>query len=179
MAATIQVISGHGVAFTTTETQIDGAAIKYKWADNDTNDTINPIVIPAAGTNYSWRKSMKGKVTVTPAGSVSNFRWYSDGGAWGTGVVLNGHSVPTANYTQPSAADQAALIAVNGGSAITDVATFTAGAPLTMNGGAVVLSNPSTGYGTQDIFETQLAVGTTAVRGPTNSRTFTLKWDES
>lgn len=179
MAATVQIISAHGATITTTETPIDGATIKYKRADNDTNNASNPVPVPSSGNKYSWRKTMRIKATTTPDGEISNLRWFSDGGSWGTGVKLWAHDVPVANYTQGAVADETTKIPQDAGEgAVTDASTYTSGAPLTLNSGTVI-ANPSTGYGTQNAVESQIEVGTTATRGSKGPRTFTMRLDES
>lgn len=187
MAATVLIISGHGAysatgsptastTFATTETDITSLAVKFKTADNDTNDTLNPIMKPAAGTNYSYQKNLRAKTTVTPDGDISNLRFFGDGGSWGTGVTLRGHSKPVGNYDTPVATQ----ITTDGGSALSDVqATFTSGSPLSLMSAATIISNPSTGYGTQDLVELQLEVGTTASRGTKGPRTLTYRFDET
>lgn len=177
MAATVQIISAHGATVTTTETQIDGTTIKYKRADNDTNDTANPVPKPAAGSNFSWRKSMRIKITVAPDGDITNLRWFGPGASWGTGVTLWAHTKPTANYDQASSADDSAKIGVDGGSAVTDAINYITSAVLTVNAGTVV--GATTGYGTQDLVETQIEVASTASRGTKGPQTFTYRFDET
>lgn len=170
MAATYQVVTYNGAGPT-----------KSNWpAGNlfhraDTNQTVpasaTPIPIPAAGNNWSYRKSIKLEITATPAGTVSNLRWFSDGTSAGTGVTVL--IMQTATYTQASASDESAAIA--GG---VDATTFTSASPKTVNAGTVI-SNPSTGVGTQDYIVQQMQVGTTASPGTTATRTYSYRCDET
>ncbi len=130
------------------------------------------IPIPTSGTNYSWRKSFKLNVTTTPVGTVSNLRFFSDASSWGTGVTP--YAKLKAAYTQGSSSDNSALF---DGTAV-DLTTYTSGSPLTITAGTV-LSNPSTGYGTQDYLVIQVGVGSTAVAGTTAARTLTYRTDET
>lgn len=175
MAATVEIRSMHGVA-AATETTINGQTVKFKRADNDANDAANPIPKPGAGEVYSWRKSWKIKATVTPDGDIFNLRFFSDGAAWATGVVLYGHKI--GSYTQGGSSDETNKIVQGGGSAVVDVATLVAGAPLTVNAGTVI-SNPDTGFGSQDFAELQLGVANTASRGKKGPRTLTYRFEES
>lgn len=177
MAATVVIISAHGATITTTETDITSATIKYRRSDADTNDTSNPIPKPAAGNNFSWRKTMRIKVNVAPDGDISNLRFFSDGVSWGTGVTMRGHTNPVSEYTQASSADEGTEIDQGTGSAITDMDTYTSGSPLTVNSGVVLTA--TTGYGTQDTVETQLKVASTASRGKKGPITYTYRFDES
>lgn len=180
MVATLQIISAHGATVSTTETQVDGGTAKYKRADNDTNDLNNPVPKPSGSEEFSYRKSMRLKATVAPDGDLSNVRWFGDAGSLGTGVTLYGHSKPTANYDQATSADNTVKITTDGGTAVVDfLGTYTSGSPLTMNSGGVMLTNPTTGYGTQDLFESQVGVANTASRGTKGPRTITCRVDET
>lgn len=170
MVATVQIISYHG-ATGSTETQIDGSVVKYKRADNDTDDTLNPVVIPLSGTNYSWRKSFKLKITVSPDGDISNLRFFT-AGSWGTGITLYG--LKQATYTQGSSTDETALFDAGA----VDTSTWTSSSPYVINSG-IVISNPNTGTGTQDYLVTQLAVDSTATRGTAGPVTLTYRFDET
>ena len=178
MAATLLIISGHGATITTTETDITGLTCKFKRADEDANDLVGKIARPASGSNFSWRKTMRLKATVSPAGDLSNLRFFSDATAWGTGITHWAHTIPVGEYTQASAADETAKIDQGGGSAVTNSTSFTSASPLVVNAG-VVLTNPTTGYGTQDAVEQQVEVASTAAMGTTTARTMTYRVDES
>ena len=179
MAATVIIVSGHGATITTTETTVSGTTMKFKRQDNDTDDLNGPIPKPGAGTVYSWRKSLRIKVTATPDGNISNLRFFGDAGSWGTGVTAYAHSKPIANYDQASSADETALISTDGGSSVVDASTLTSGSPLSLNAAAEILANPATGYGTQDMVEMQVGVASTASRGTKGPRVFTYRFDET
>lgn len=170
MAATYQVDVATG-ATPTMGAWPAGARFHRADTHPTTDGSTTFIPIPAAGTNYSWRKSFKLNVTVTPVGSVSNLRFFSDATSWGTGVTA--YAMNTATYTQASSSDNSALI----GSGV-DVTTYTSASPMTINAGTV-LSNPSTGYGTQNYLVMQVGVGTTAAAGTTAARTLTYRVDET
>ena len=179
MAATVVIISAHGATITTTETDVTSATIKYKRADNDTNDSADPVPKPGAGEVFSWVKNMRIKVTVTPDGDITNLRWYSDGVAIATGVILYVATMATGSYVQSAAGagslSGTASVKITGG---TNATTYTSGSPLVVNSGTV-LSNPSTGYGTQDATVSQMGVDSTASRGTKGPKTYTFRFDES
>lgn len=167
MPATVQIISYHG-ATGTTETQVDGGNMRFKQADNDTVDAVNPIPVPGAGSNYSYIKQVRLKATTTPANSISNIKAYMDGAnGLGTGVSLNGKT--SASYTDPSSQGTTVL------SGTADMFTYTSGSPLSITGS---LTNPSTG-GIGDYLVMQMAVTTTATQGNTGAETLTMTYDET
>lgn len=169
MPATAAVQVYHGAGPTESAWTSGG---RYHRADDDptTDGSTTPIQIPAAGNNNSWRKSHKLKFTTAPAGSITNLRWF-DGSSWGTGVTL--YAKKTASYTQATSTDES--MATTG---YTDASTYTSGSPLTITAGTV-LSNPTTGTGTQDYVETFLRVGTTASPGAISGHTLSYRYDET
>jgi len=88
MAATVEIRSYHG-ATPDAGTNVAGSNIRLKQADNDTVDTANPVPIPASGTNYSYVKNLAFYAVSSPANSLSNLKFYSDGSnGLGSGVGL-------------------------------------------------------------------------------------------
>lgn len=171
MAATYQVDVGHSTGPTMSAWTANG---RFHRADTDptTDGSTTFIPIPGSGVAYSWRKSFKLNVTATPVGSVSNLRFFSDGVAWGTGITC--YAMKKAAYTQGSSSDNTAVF---DGSAV-DVTTYTSASPLTITAGTV-LSNPSTGYGSQDYLVLQVGGTSSASAGTTSARTLTYRVDET
>jgi len=185
MAATVQVGRKTGAA-PGTFTDITGINTRANAEDvHSTAGTTNPIRIPAAGTNYSYWVSTRLKVTVTPAGTIDNLRWFTDGtNNFGTGVTAKGAKASTgadAGYRiatgTPGTTGTQLLQANHSGldEAPADLFTFTSGSPKTLVG---TISNPSTGeFGDHWVY--QIEVGTTAVAGATAQETFTWRYDET
>ena len=171
MSATYRVDVFHG-AGPSAGAWPSGGRLHRADTDPTSDGSTTFITVPTSGTNYSWRKSIKLNVTGTPTGSVSNLRFFSDGVSWGTGVTC--YAKASASYTQGSASDNTALF---DGTAV-DVTTYTSGSPLTINAGTV-LSNQSTGYGTQDYLVLQVGVTSSASPGTTSARTLTYRIDET
>lgn len=96
MAATVQIGRKTGVA---PGTFTDITSINTRANAEDVHSvagTSNPIRIPSAGTNYSYWVSTRLKVTVTPAGTIDNLRWFTDGANnFGTGVTCKGAKAST------------------------------------------------------------------------------------
>jgi hypothetical protein len=88
MAATVEIRSYHG-ATPDSGTNVAGGNVRFKLADNDTVDAVDPIAIPGAGTVYSWAKNLKFYAATTPSNNLTNLKFYTDGSAgFGTGVGL-------------------------------------------------------------------------------------------
>ena len=167
MSATIQIHEMSALAAGTDKTS---GTIRFKDADNATVDGNNPIVVPGAGTAYSYTKKVRAKMTVAPNTNITNIRWYSDGGnGFGTGVGLVAKNIGTtwgANYKTAQA----------GGS---DLFGYTSGASLN---GSVTDPGPwvpaSNGNYIGDLIELQMTVTSTASNGALSAEALTLAYDE-
>jgi len=186
MAATVIIVRKTGADGSPTATDLAGGNTRANAYDtHSTGDTTNPIQVPAAGTNYSYWVTTRLDATVTPAGTIDNLRWYTDGAnGFGTGVtctVAKAATGATAGYrqatgtpgdtgTQLTQGNHSGLDAAPG-----DCFSETSGAPLALTGS---ISNPSTGeFGDHAVY--QIDVGTTAGAGATTAETFTFKFDET
>ena len=169
MAATTQIHVFHGAGGTATD--ITSTEIRFKRADNDTVDALNPVPIPTSGTNYSWRKSTKLRMVTDPANQISNLRFFSSGTALGTGIVHR--LLQSVSYVQGSSSDEATSIGGN------DSVNYTSAAPLSVNSGVVLTAPAAPSYGTQDYLVQQMAVDSTAAAGTSGVRTYSLRYDES
>lgn len=150
-----------------------------------TAGVANSIRIPAAGTNYSFWVTTRLDVTVTPAGTIDNLRWFTDGtNNFGTGVTCKGAKASTgaaAGYRQATGTVGTTGDILNGTNhtgldeATADVFGFTSGSPKALTGS---LTNPSTGqFGDHWVY--QIEVGSTASPGATAAETFTWRYDET
>jgi hypothetical protein len=146
-----------------------------------TADTSNPIKVPTSGTNYSFWVVTRLDSTVTPAGTINNINWYTDGAnGFGTGVTCKmdtatgyTQATGTAGVTglQLTQTNYATLADANP----TNAFGFTSGAPKSVTG---TISNPTTGqFGDYVVY--QIEVGTTAGPGATPQETFTFTYDET
>ena len=162
MAATVQIIEKNGAGGTPTDKT--SGQIRFKNADNATVDTSNPMVKPAAGTDYSFEKWLRLNVTGGTYTEITNIKVYMDGASGlGTGVTLYAKAV--ASYATPAEA--------TGTAGYTDAFTYTSGSPLTLGAG------PYTSTGEKgDHLVMMLAVGTTASGGITSSEVLTFSYDE-
>lgn len=165
MAATIEIRSYHGAS--PSGTDVAGGAVRFKQADDDTADAVNPIPVPGAGTNYSFLKQFQFYAADTPDNTIDNMNFYTDGAnGYGTDIGLN--ALTESGYTQPII-----LGAADAGGA--DAFGFTSGAPMIISGS---IDNPDTGeFG--HYLKLQATVGTTATQGTKSAETFTFEYDES
>lgn len=168
MAATVEVIVFNGAG--ATETIITSATVRMKRADNNALDELNPVPIPTAGFNFSFRKNFRIRIDVSPDNNIQNLRFFSDGASLGTGREIL--FLQSASYVQGSGADESAAIsAVN-------VDTHTSGSPKVINGGTVI-SNPATGFGTQDFVQLQMQLSSSALVGdPVAAKGLIYRFDE-
>jgi len=168
LAASAQVRFYTGASPGSASSDITGITIRYKQADNATQDAFFPLALPIVGQTFSWRKSTKINFSTTPVTSISNLRWFVSSNP-PSGINFYARVQAAGIYVQANSQD------VNGITGFTDtvgnqnannaVTNYPAATPLTVNSGTV-LSNPNTGEGTQVFVETQMSVGTTYAGGP-------------
>ena len=167
MAATVSVSRFFGAG------PSEDAAISqliFKWADDNTDDNNDPIV-RGAGNVWSWAKSIKMKIDTTPDNDITNLRFFSAAANFGgshTGVSML--AVAEGSYAQGNSADESA--------ARSSMANRLEGSPLVVNAGTVI-SNPSTGFGTQDYTALQLKVTNTVPAGESPTQTQTFRYAET
>lgn len=183
MAATIIINRWTGSSGAPTKTDITGINTVANASDAHqatAAGSTNPIVIPSAGTNYSFWVSTRFSCSVTPAGTVNNIRWYTDGAnSFGTGVTCKAQNATS--YVQATGTTGTTGTQLTTGNhaglsgAPADAFSFTSGSPKSLTGS---ITNPNTGdFG--DFMVYQLEVGTTASPGVTGTETITWLYDET
>lgn len=143
-----------------------------------TAGTTNSILVPAAGTNYSYWVVTRLEVTVINSGQVDNVKWYTDGANnFGTGVTCK---VNTATgYVQATGTTGTTGTQLTTGNYATlagapvDAFTYVTGSPLSVTGTATTTGQ----FGDRVVY--QIEVGTTAVSGATATETFTWRYDDT
>jgi len=190
MAATMKVYFDFGGVDGSPGTEQDTTGlgppnIRFKCADDADIDVLNPVVIPGAGTNYSFWKHIYLFCAIAPDTQVDNIRFHSDGGGFGTGISLKvGTDFPTKNNSSSAGyevADVAAELVANhsGISASANVFGYMAVSPaplagsISEAGGIIDAQNE-----TSDYFVFQLEVINTAAPGVLAAETFTFLYDE-
>lgn len=143
-----------------------------------TAGTTNSILVPAAGTNYSYWVVTRLEVTAITSGTVDNLKWYTDGSNnFGTGVtcVVNtatGYVQATGTAGTTGTQLTTGAYATLAG-APTNAFAYTTGAPLSVTG-----TTSTTGqFGDRVVY--QIEVGTTAASGATATETFTWRYDDT
>ena len=179
MAATVTVSRWTGPSGNPTKTDITNANTRANAEDtHTTSGTANSVLIPIAGTNYSYWVSTRLAVSAINSGTVDNFNWYTDGSNnFGTGVNCIGTTATSyiqatgtigTSGTQLTTANHPGLT----GSPV-DVFSFTVNAP------KIVSGTISTTGDAGDFFVYQITVDSTASSGATAAETFTWKYDDS
>jgi hypothetical protein len=164
MPATVELRCFTGTNAATESGAITG--IDFISADNATNSlanrTANPITIPDSGTNYSFEKWLKLRITVAPANSISNIKFWTDGSfAAGTGVKYG----TTATGATP--VQTASVVAIN------DATAATSAAKATWDSGTYSAIGLISNY-----LVLQLNVSSTATQGNWPQETFYYSYDE-
>lgn len=171
MAATIQI---HEMT-TDATTGVDktSSTVRFKAVASTTStavDANDPLVVPAAGTDYSYVKKLRAYMEAPPGTNISNMRWYTDGSnGFGTGVTATAKNLGTTFGTHYDTQ-------MSGGS---DLFGYTSGSPLDGDGtdaGPFVPGDDNSYIG--DIIEIQIAVASTASNGALSAETLTLAYDE-
>lgn len=178
MAATVLIRRLHGAGPTATD--ITSAATRASTYDDAAPGTSWPIPIPSSGSKFSYWVTTRLDATVTPAGTIDNIRWYTDGtSGYGTGVsyrvaeasyYVQATGTPADTGTELKTANHAGLLTepVNGFTLVT-------GSPLAVDGS---ISNPDTGqFGYYVV--AQIEVFAAAGAGEITDETLTYKFDET
>ena len=174
MAATVVIKQWTGA--TPTETTITN--LRYKTADDPSGtDTTYPLVKPSSGTNYSYVATVIPYATVAPTGTINNLKFYTDGSnTYGTGVTLKGIPLAQGSYgaaagTQGTSGTLSSAVYTSG----TDLFTYSSGSPLSLTGDLT----STTGDGTFQVLQSQMALATTVTAGTLTAETFTFRYDET
>jgi hypothetical protein len=147
---------------------------------HSTAGTNNPILVPTAGTNYSYWVTTRLYYDGSGVGTIDNIEWFTDGtNNLGTGVGCHGNDAD--GYTQATGTPgetgneltTVAYASLSG--APVDVFDFTTASPKSISGS--VVDPDSELFGDSMVF--QITVGTTAGSGPTGTETFTWRYDST
>lgn len=143
-----------------------------------TAGTTNSILVPAAGSNYSYWVVTRLEATAITGGTVDNLRWYADGANnFGTGVTCVGNTATGYVQATGTPGTSGTVLSVANYATLTgepvDVFGHTSGSPKTVSGSTSTVQQ----FG--DRFVYQIVVGTTAASGATGQETFTWKYDDT
>lgn len=168
MAATVLIREKNTAGETPTDKT--SGTVRFKTADDSNVDNNAPMVKPGAGTNFSFQKWLRGDITVSPAGSITNWKFYTDGTQSNTGVIQY------AKTTNPTAFATPVLETATTG--YTDAFTYTSGSPKGLGVGNVGPYTATGDFG--DYLEMCMTVGTTVTApGTLTAEVMTFSWDET
>lgn len=164
MAASVVIAERNGSG--STWTAKDSGTVRFKNANNSDVDSNNPMVIPAANSDFSFEKWLQLRITGTrPADNISNIRVYTDGtNNFGTGISVWARSATA--FSAPAE--------VTTSTGLTNLFTYTAGGALTLDGGPY--SGTSTFVGSMLVLTMEVA--STATVGALAAETLTWLYDE-
>jgi len=163
-------------------TALGANPLRFKLADNNTIDAVNPCVVPAAGVTLSWWKAIKLVATVAPDTAINNVYIYCDGSIDWTGCTLyigyDGSDYGITGYSQAitGGADTGTTMLGNysGVASRVDIETLTAASPGSVSG--------SIGYVTGNITDyvvLQVEIDNTAGPGEMPDEILTWRFDET
>lgn len=165
MVATVLIREKNGAGETATDKT--SGTVRFKNADNATVDLVNPMVIPASGSDFSFDKWLRINVSVAPDTNISNLEAYTDGAnGFGTGVSAWYKTV--GSFSTPAEPGSS--------SGYTDLFSATSGSPIDMD---AINTGPHTGTGDKgDYLQAMLEVASTATQGTLTAETLTFAYDE-
>ncbi len=146
---------------------------------HSTGGTTNSILVPAAGTNYSYWVTVRLDVTAITAGTVNNLKFYSDGAnSLGTGVTCKANTATSYVQATGTAGTTGIQLTTGNHAGLTgspvDIFGYTSGSPKSVTG-----TTSSTSSTFADMIVYQVEVGTTASAGATTAETMTWQYDDT
>jgi hypothetical protein len=192
MVATFDVIYDWGGTDGTpgTSTDVDALGpptIRFKNADDATIDTNNKLVVPGAGTKYSYWKHLYLKCSNADSHTINNVAVYSDGSnSLGTGIdCVIGLQFPTKNSGastgyEVAGADEELAAGHGGITSVASIFNYTAGeandldVSISESGSVINAANETTNY-----ILMQMTVASTASPGDLTDETATWSYDEA
>ena len=178
MAATVTIRRWTGSTGSPTKTDITSINTRANAEDaHSTAGTTNSVLIPAAGSNYSFWVATRLSVDAITSGTVNNIKWYTDGSNnFGTGVTAIGNTATSYVQATGTTGTTGTQLTTGNYSTVTtpvDPFTFTSGSPKSVSG------TTSTTGDVGDFFVYQIVVGTTAASGASAQETFTWQYDDT
>lgn len=175
----VQIRRWTGTSGSETKTDVTGINSRMNAEDaHSTGGTTNPIVVPAAGTNYSYWAAFRLFFSGSGTGTMNNLKWYTDGAnGLGTGVTMKMNTATGYVQATGTAGTTGNVLNTTNYStlagATSDAFSFTSGSPKTVSGSSTNPNNSDVG----DFVVLQIEVGTTAGAGATAQETMTFQYD--
>lgn len=161
MAATVTIREKNGAGETPTDKT--SGTIRMKNADDATVDTSDPMVVPGAGSDWSYQKFLQLNLAGTFT-EITNLQFYTDGsGGYGPGVTLWAKAV--GSYSTP--AEETAS------TGYADAFSYSSGSPLSLGAGPYTSTGDAGSY-----LQLAMEVASTASQGALSAETMTFSWDE-
>ncbi len=185
-----------GNSTSTDVSELTPSNVRFKTADDINIDSNNPVPIPSAGSaaNNSYVNSLLIKCSTAPSTMVDNFRFYTDGTNFGTGITLNigDQYPPHTESTEDTSGYRVATgtVGTSGNlmtdvystiTSVTDIFTYTNGSQLNPGNSNFIseTGNEINAVGeTTNYFVLQASVASNATPGTKPSETITILYDE-
>jgi len=158
------------------------ANLRFNNEDTNDQDNASPITIPSGADVYSFWKHIFLHCTVAPSVLINNMKIYTDGAMGFTDVIVEvGDGTQTKNSGSDAGYDpgQALVLTTHDTvAAVTDLFSFTSGAPRTVTISEASSQIDATGEFT-DYIILSMEVGNAAVQGiQAPAELVTWEWDE-
>lgn len=179
MPATVIINRWTGTSGAPVKTNVTSINSRLNAEDaHSTAGTSNSILIPAAGTNYSFWAAFRLAISAITGGTVNNIKWFTDGAnSLGTGVAANVNTATTYVQATGTAGTTGNILNTTNYSTLAGATasafTYTSGSPLSVAG-----SSSATGD-LGDFVVLQTAISTSAVQGATPQETVTFRYDDT
>ena len=164
MAATVTISERIGAGGSINDKT--SGTIRFKNTDDAVVDSNDPMVIPAAGADWSFEKWLRLNLGATrPSDRIDNINFYTDGAnGFGTGVSVWGRTI--------SALSTPAELTTSTG--LTDIFTWTSAAPVSISSGT--FSTTGTHMGSHVVLAMEVSFSATV--GALTAETITFSYDE-
>jgi len=161
MAATVIVNQKNGAGETATNKT--SATVRFKNADSASVDSNNKMVVPVSGSDFSFDIWLRVNATGTFT-SIENVRFYTDGGGYGTGVLL--WAKTQASYATP--------VEATANTGYNSAFGYTSGSSLVVGAGPFTATGDLGNY-----LVLMMEVQSTATQGALTPETLTISFDET
>lgn len=151
--------------------------LRFKTADDNDQDTANPLVVPSSGYNYSYWKQIGLYCTVAPDNGINNLKIYCDGSIGWTGcdvMIAQVTNYAQATGTQGTTGDEASANHPDAPT-MTDIETYTSASPMSVTGSI----GAATGKINDGYVLLQVRLDNTATAGTQAAETITWRYDET
>lgn len=176
LVATVQVRRLTGAQATPTSTDVTSGSVHA--GTQDANTSPCKIPVPTSGSNYSFWVNSQLHATVAPDNSLTNVKFYTDAGAFGTDITAIVSTASTYASALGAAGSSGSLLNQTNHASLTGATSnlflYTSSCKLTVAGS---IANTTGSFTNRVVY--QLIVASNASAGNTAGRVMTFEFDEA